>query len=415
LTIPDFPTRADLFRILRDEVLSQNAKLSLEAVERDGTDANVLLAASAEAGDEVVGQLVRVAAGQFLDSAEGQLLDRLVFDRYGLVRKPASPALGTVEFTTTVANPAAFTIPANTLLQTADGIQYTTVDASTFPIASTGPVYVQVRSVLAGLDQQAKKNTITSIVTPITGSPADLAVNNSIATSGADDAESDASLRERARRFFTTARRGTLTAIEQGALAVPGVRRATAIEVIDVLGRPARLVQLIIADAFTDALVEQDVDPPTYQTQSQALSQAVFSSLSDVRAAGIFVQVFVAQVVLQPVILQLRFQAGVNADQTALVARASVVAATNDLLPGEIWAVADMLDILSKVPGLAPIQGDEVSSPAGDVVPKALQVIRTSLNLVTVQPIQTDNSNPVLTPTTNPDAFLIRYAATPVG
>lgn len=406
--MPDFPTRADLFRILRDEVLSQNAKLSLEAVERDGTDANVLLAASAEAGDEVVGQLVRVAAGNFLDSAEGQALDRLVFDRYGLVRKPAAPAIGSVEFSTTANNPAAFTIAANTLLQTADGIQFATVDAVTFPIATTGPVIAQVRSVLAGLDQQAKKNTITSIVSTITGSPTDLVVNNSLATSGADDAESDSSLRERARRFFTTARRGTITAIEQGALAVPGVRRATAIEVIDVLGRPARLVQLIIADAFTDALVEQDVNPASYQAQSQALSQAVFSSLSDVRAAGIFVQVFVAQVVLQPIVLQLRFQAGVNADQTALVARASVVAATNDLNPGEILEIADLLEILSKVPGLAPIQGDEVTSPPGDIVPKALQVVRTSLNLVTVQPIQTDDSNPILTQTANPDAFVIR-------
>lgn len=404
--MPDFPDRNQLFRVERDEVLARNADISLEAVEREGTDANVLLAAASAAGDEVVAQLIAVCAAQYIDSAQGPVLDKLVFDRYGLVRKPASPATGSVQFRTTAPNPATFTIPIGTIVQTADGIQFITTGAVIFLIGATGPVVATVRSVLAGSSQQAQTNTITSIVSPIPGQPTDLAVNNPLATAGADDAESDADLRDRARQFFSTARRGTLAAIEQGALAVPGVRRATAIEVIDVLGRPARVVELVIADAFTDALVQQDTNPPSYQVQSQSLAQTVFDGLLDVRAAGMFVQVFVAQVIVQPIILNLTFSAGVDANFVALVARATVVAKVNSLRPGQTLVVADLLTALQGVAGLA-FTGNEIETPSGDVVPRALQVLRTSLNQTTIcVAIQTDGAAAVLANTTNPDNFI---------
>jgi hypothetical protein len=404
--MPDFPTFSDLFRVERDEVLARNAKLSLEAVERDGTDANVLLAAAAAAGDEVVAQLIAVCAAQYIDSAQGSALDKLAFDRYGLVRKPASPATGSVQFRTTVANPATFTIPIGTVVQTPDGIQFVTTGAVIFLIGSVGPVVATVRSVLAGASQQAQTNTITSIVSPIPGQPTDLKVNNPLATAGADDAEIDADLRDRARQFFVTARRGTLAAIEQGALAVPGVRRATAIEVIDVLGRPARVVELVIADAFTDALVQQNTNPVSYQVQSQSLSQTVYNGLLDVRAAGIFVQVFVAQVIVQPIVLNLTFNAGVDANFVALIARATVVATVNSLRPGQTLVLQTVLTALQGVAGLA-FTGNEIESPAGDIVPLALQVIRTSLNQTTIcVAIQTDGVSAILANTTNPDNFI---------
>lgn len=404
--MPDFPDFNELFRVERDEVLARQAKLSLEAVERDGTDANVLLAAAAAAGDEVVAQLVAVCAAQYIDSAQDTALDKLVFDRYGLVRKPASPAIGSVQFRTTVACPATFTIPVGTVVQTPDGIQFVTTGAVIFLIGSTGPVVATVRSVLAGASQQAQSNTITSVVSPIPGQPTDLTVNNPLATAGADDAEIDADLRDRARRFFVTARRGTLSALEQGALAVPGVRRATAIEVIDVLGRPARVVELVIADGFTDALVQQNTNPPSYQAQSQSLSQTVFNGLLDVRAGGIFVQVFVAQVVIQPIVLNLTFAAGVDANFVALMARATVVATVNSLRPGETLLVANLLNALRSVPGLV-YTGNEIDLPAGDVVPRALQVLRTSLNQTTIcVAIQTDGVSAILANTTNPDNFI---------
>ncbi len=403
----DFPTQPDLVLIWKSELLAKNGKLTLDIAERDGTDVNILANATGAMADEVVGKLVDVESGLYLDSAVGQKLDRLVFDRFGLSRKQAAPALGTVAFTATRKTlQTAFSIPDGTLLSTSDGIQFITVGIALFPASSTGPVYVVVRSVLAGLDQTADENTITSIVSPIAGAPSDLVVTNPLATSGASDAESDPDLRNRARSFWVNARRGTLGAVEQGALAVQGVQRASAIEVYDTSGRPARLVQLVVASQFTDVLVKLGVDPPAYATQSQQLAAQVFAGLDEWRPAGTFVQVIVAQVVLLPVTLNLKFAATANPDLAASIARALVAAYSNTLSPGQIWSVREILALLRNVPGLY-YTGQEILSPEGDVIPKPLQVIRTPMRLATAVAIQGELPIPLLA-TANPDAFVQR-------
>lgn len=396
----DFPTWTDAFRTARDEVLSKNSQLTLDVVEREGSDANALIAGMAAVGDDLTAQLVRAQSGLFLDSARGSLLERLVFDRYNLTRNPASQALGSVVFTTTAPAPATVPIPLGTKLETADGRQFVTWAASSFPMGSTGPVTVEVRSVLPGADQQARKNTITSITSSLTNRPDDLAVTNLLATVGADDEESDDRLRARARLFFTTARRGTLKAIEAAAIAVPGVSSAYVFEGMDVLGRPARYVNLIITDSFTDDLVDLDPTPATYQTQSQTLANTVWLALSDVRAAGIYIQIQVAIVTLQAVTLGLRFLAGANADLVALNARGAIASWINSLKPGDDLLVDDMIRVLRKVNGLE-VTGDEILSPAGDVAVPNLGVLRSSINLVVASSVQPDRA---LQGSTNPDA-----------
>lgn len=378
----DFPTFDQLFRIARDQALINNSLLTLQSIERPGTDANILVASATAAADEVVSQLIAVTASLFLDSATGKALDRLVFDRYGLTRKPASAALGTVEFSTVAASPATFLIPAGTRVGTATGVQFVTTAAATFPIGSTGPLSVPVASTLAGSDQQASSGTITSILSQIAGSPTDLVVSNPLATAGADDAETDTALRARAQQFFVTARRGTKSAIINGALAIPGVRTATLFETIGGNNEPARGVQLIISDSFTEQLANLATVPPTYAAQSQALAAQVFLGLDEVRAAGINVQVIVAQVVLVPIILHLTFKAGVDTTAVTAQAKAAVVAYCNALAPGETFSVAAAQARLATIYGLF-LTGNEISSPNGDIVPTALQVLRTQSAIVT--------------------------------
>jgi len=401
--MPDLPKFQDLFRAARDEALIRNAKLSREAVEREGTDANVLIAAGAAIGDEVVGQVSDLQAALFLTSAVGEDLDRLVFDRYGLVRKAAASSRGSVQFTTTAASPTTFPLASGTVLQAVSGIQSVATEDSVFSAGSIGPVTVAVRSVLAGATQNAKIGEITSIVSGIPGAPNDLKVTNPYATAGAADAETDDSLRERARRYFVTARRGTIAALEETALSVPGVLSASAYEVIDQSGRAARQVQLVISDQFTEQFVEFDVVPPRYQTQSQALTVQVVEALEDMRAAGVYVGVFVASVVVQPVQLTLTFQAGASVNDAALQARAAVVNYVNALAPGKPFVLADLLATIRLVPGLT-YTGAEVYSPLGDITAKPLQVIRTSLGLVTAVASQTDRP---ITTGQNPDAFAL--------
>ena len=397
----DFPSFSDYFRLARDEVLTRNPRISRDAVERDGMDANVLVASACAAADEVTGQLIDVAASLYLDSAKGTALDKLVFDRYGLTRKPAAAAQGSINFYTATANPSLFTIPAGTSVKSSDGIQYITTTAVDFPLGAVGPVLVAIRSVLAGAGQQAKAGTITSLAAQIAGAPSGLTVNNTLATSGADDAESDDSLRDRARRFFSTARRGTKDALEAGALSVPGIRKATAIEVLDSYGRPARSVQLVVTDAFTERLVDYTSTPPAYAVQSQVISNTVYAALNDYRAQGIYVDVIVASVVLQGIQMTLAFQAGVDVDLVALQARAAIAQVVNTLAPGKPLTVAALQAVLTPVAGLV-LTGGEIVSPAGDVVPTAVQVLRTTLALVSA--VSADSDRP-LAASGNPDAY----------
>ncbi len=394
----DLPTFDDLFVAARDEVLARNSALTKDAVEREGTDANALIAAMSAVGDECVGALARAEAALFSDSATGTALDRLLIDRLNMFRKPAAAGFVTLDWTTIVANPAAFTIPAETRCATADGAQWSTLTDTNFPAGSTGPIRTAARSLSAGLTQQAKPTTITNIVDMPVGAAADLKVTNPLASAGADNPEEDEDYRGRSRQYFATAQRGTLAAIQAAAAAYPGVRRVSVFEIIDGDARPARTVQLVLADAFTDALVGQPT-PGAYSTQSQVFAAQVVASLGEARACGIYVYAIVAQVVLQPVQLALTFVAGADVDQAAFAARQRVVGYMNSLSPGQRFSRADCAVSLQSVPGLV-VSGAEVVSPAGDVVPRTLQVLRTQLGLVNAMSVQPDAA---LQGSTNPD------------
>lgn len=399
----DYPNQAELQRVARDEILLRNTRLRRAVLEREGTDSNALLAGMAAVGDEVIGQLCRVESSLFLDSARKHYLDRLIYDRYGLPRKSASPAVGSVNFSCPDPAVSAFAIPLGTKLSTTDGKQFVTMAEASFPAGSVGPITVAVQSTKAGPSQQAQRGTITSILGTIPDAASGLAVTNPLATAGADADEQDDTYRERGRNFFTTVRRGTISAIEAAALGVSGVKTAVLFESVDGFGRPAGSAQLIITDAFTEGLVEESVVPPTYQTQSQILASSVAAALWDVRAAGVFIDVLVGVVVLQGIQLGLSFDAGVNVESTALRARAAVVGLVNALPAGSPLLVGDvpggLIRALRTVPGLV-VTGSEVLSPPGDVLAAPLEAIRTTLGLTVASSVQPDRA---LQGSNNPD------------
>jgi uncharacterized phage protein gp47/JayE len=379
----DFPSTPDLLRIARDEVLLKNSALTREIVDRAGSDANALTAASVAVADAVVGQLIRVTTGLSVSNAKGADLDRLLFDRYQLVRKGDAPAVTNVQLSTPAPAASNFAIPVGTQFRTSDNKLFASTAQRTFLAGSSGPLNVPVASVLAGLSQQARAGTITSIVDTIPGAPAGLSVTNAEATSGAADAELDEAFRARGKLFYATAARGILSAIEAGALAVPGVETARAFEVIDPDGSPARLVNLVVADAFTQQLVNATSIPGTYETQSQALATLVRAGLSNVKAAGIGVTVLVANVELVGITLGLRFRASVDVDAVSAAARAAVVGFVNSLAPGVSLVIADLEAALAVVPGII-LLGGEVLAPTLDVTPGTTTALRTSEALVVV-------------------------------
>jgi uncharacterized phage protein gp47/JayE len=123
--------------------------------------------------------------------------------------------------------------------------------------------------------------------------------------------------------------------------------------------------------------------PGSYETQSQALADAVIAGLLDVRAAGIQVVVQVANVDLVGVTLGLRFREGVDVDTVSAAARAAVVSHVNSLNPGEPLVIADLEEALSVVPGII-LLGGEVIAPTLDVTNGATTAFRTSDALVVV-------------------------------
>jgi hypothetical protein len=192
-----------------------------------------------------------------------------------------------------------------------------------------------------------------------------------------------------------------LAAIENGALTVPGVVKATAIEVLDSRGRPGRWVQLLVADRFTDALVQLNTTSPAYDAQAQTLARAVFFALANFRCGGIFVQVIVARVVLLQVRLDLTFSADVDPIETSENARAVIVNFINELNPGDSFVPEDAIVALGSVNGLI-ITGNEIAVPNGTVVPRAMQVLRSNFDLVTAT-----NQGESLFTNSNPDVIIV--------
>lgn len=377
----DFPSFNELFRIARDEALSRNTKLSKDEIERKGSDLNIILAAACVAADECVGQISRVANASFLDTAKRGALDYLVYDRYGLLRKVASPSYTTVQFTTTTNTSTSFSIPDGTLLSTKTGLQFITVGTETFPTLSTGPVEVTVRSVDAGESQKCKSGEITVIVSTITGAPADLAVTNSKATFGGDEEESDQQLRQRAREYFSSVQKGTTAAIKAAALAFPGVKYAEVFEELDTLGRPSGIIKCVIADAYTDQFVST-ASSTLYTAQSSVLATQLQASLDDVRAAGVPVTVTVSNVVLQPITLSLSYRAGYASTDVFGTVQGLLQTLVNNLNPGQTLRLQSIQEELQRVEGVY-YTGAEILAPTADVVPTVGQVIRTNKQLIT--------------------------------
>ncbi len=100
------------------------------------------------------------------------------------------------------------------------------------------------------------------------------------------------------------------------------------------------------------------------------------------RAAGIFVEVIVGSVVLQPIILHLAFVAGSDVASVTAQAKATAVNYTNALQPGMPFIGNDLLAQLKVISGLF-YTGGEIALPNGNVFPNSqLQVIRTSAAIV---------------------------------
>lgn len=146
----------------------------------------------------------------FSSTAEGEYLERRASE-FGIYRKPAVKATGTVTFTGTAE------VPEGALLQTEDGVVYVTTEKSV-------SFHAPVEAAVAGKSGNAKAGLELSFVSPVKGVFSQCVADE---ISGGVDAETDEVLRERLLfRQQQPPMAGTKSDYVSWALAVPGVTRA---------------------------------------------------------------------------------------------------------------------------------------------------------------------------------------------
>lgn len=186
----------------------------LSATQLRRSNAAVYARVIAGVSHELHGFVEYLSKQLFFDTAEAEYLDRWA-SIYGLSRKKATAATGTVTFT--LLSDGA-TVPEGTLLQTESGQTYETTSALSDGSAS-------VTALTAGADGNVAAGDTLSLVSPVEGIYSECTTADGI--SGGADEETDDELRSRLlSRVRETPHAGTAADYEAWALEVAGVTRA---------------------------------------------------------------------------------------------------------------------------------------------------------------------------------------------
>lgn len=358
------PDRRAIFQAGRRYVIAApNTQINPKVVDIDGSDLNLLLNASAVMGEEVVAAFAQAQRGNFVDTSQGIQTDRVIYDRYGLMRFPATAATDDLVLSRPTAGAGAGVYPAGSRVQTPTGVMFST-DVDTVFGALDLIKTVSATALVTGPAGQVGANQLVQFVDP----PFDptLAVTNPAGAAGGNDVETQASFKGRAHDFFRSVRRGTLGAIAFGARQVPGIQVSTAFEILNpASGYPAAAVEVIIADQ-------------NGASSSSLVNQARREELNW-RAAGIPVYLSGGSVVFEPVTWKLQYATDVDTVSVEEQVRAITVAAAQNNAPGQILLRATLIAVARTVPG-AIVTDASLVAPAGDVVPADNQ------HLIRIQP-----------------------------
>jgi hypothetical protein len=366
----DLPTRQDLFNIGRAYILDRATKIDPAQVDIQGSDVNLFVGASSVIAHALIAQLGYQISRLFLDGAKDneEDQDRLAWDRYRLPRKGASAAIATVVFSRPTADAEDGTIPTGTVLMTVNDVQYVTTSDAIFG-GDTLSTTATAQAVQAGKEYQVGANYITRIRDAVFDDT--IMVTNPEPSEGGEAREDVDTFDLRIRDFWNSARRGTLSAIEFGALTVPGVTSAKAIEVLDPQGNPNGAVMLYFADSSGVA--------------NSTMVPLVRTALSEWRAAGIYVQIVAGMPQIVNISLHLQFTVGADASSLTNIVRAAVVEYVNSLPITAILTRAGLFSLLQRYVADGLVVGDgAIVEPVGDLVPDVGRTIRTTINNVTV-------------------------------
>ncbi len=208
------PSLSELINRIRDGIFS---RLTFEQLRR--SDAEVYAKEIAGASHELHGHLQFIAQNVLYDTSTSEYLDRWASIWLKQPRLAATAATGNV----TVTGTNGVTIPAGTVLVSADGIEYSTNADATI---AGGSALLNVTALTTGANTNLSAGSQLSLTTPITGVGSTATVDSN-GISGGTDHEDDAKLRARLlARIQQPPHGGAAHDYVNWALEVPGVTRA---------------------------------------------------------------------------------------------------------------------------------------------------------------------------------------------
>lgn len=380
LDVADLPNRDELLARWRAAALAvPNTRISPREIDRAGSDLNLLANAAVAMAEEIVFRAARAYAACFEDTAVGEELDRVIFDRKGLPRVPASPAVGQVQLTRasflagagTIDGGLPSAIPPPTRIRTNRGVTYFLTQPAIFGALDLGPITVNVQSELAGLDQEVAENQSWNFVDAVFDQS--IVISNPVEMAGASNEETDPAFRERAKGFFPTLRRGTLAAIDFGSISTPGVASVAVSEYTTLgTGLPAGAVEVFVLDALGQA--------------NQSLAARALLNLLEFRAAGI--PVIANAGIPQYIPITFRrfdFDTALVNDTVAAenAVRTAVIGTLQDQRPGQTLLRSTIIAAAQSVRG-ALLDVDDLIDPAGSLIPATTNsAFRTLPELIT--------------------------------
>lgn len=363
------PTFDDLFDSAIREVITAPTRFAPELARTPGSDVNVLLAASAQMAEEVAAFAQRALNEVSLataQSAGGEVLDRFLFDRYGLARFETTLSVGACSLTRTDGT-GPLAIPAGSVVGTADGVTFESLTALSYG-DGTSSFSVNCLAQTAGVIGNAAVGAVTQMISSFPGE--NLSVTNSEPFAGGFPRETDNEFAARGRGFFVSARRGTLSAIVNGAVSVPQIAFATANESLDADGDPAFRVNLTIADRDGQA--------------NTALADLVRAALLEFRALGTPVQIVIGNPQFVDITVEdLQFDAGTVTTTTIDQVRGQILSLVNNIFPNKPLERALLFQAVKNVPGTR-LSEQALVLPAGDLFPSSGSVIRTTASRITI-------------------------------
>ena len=226
--MPTAPSFNDTLSVGQAEAQARRPDLAFN----DGDVSLAMLHAAAAMVDADIRFSAQAFRATFVDGATGADLTALVDDHYNIQRTAATAAQVTLSLSRTSGGGAG-SFSAGHQFGTefqADGSQiiYTLDAVLNVGAGDNGPFSVECTAVETGPQGNVAASTVTQIIdTPFDDT---FTVTNTAVAGGGNNEESDEDLRARARQFFSTAVRGTLAALETGALEIATVKVASAVE-----------------------------------------------------------------------------------------------------------------------------------------------------------------------------------------